>query len=128
LGCNWAGDISLGGRYADVTSYGDFVQFEDTIGPVIGLHLKSKNMLYGINGFGNVRYSHQFGQGDDDFKNLASFSITEVQLGFEYAKSSGYGSLFARAFFEAQKWEGDFDNSDEDIGLIGYGLAVGITR
>ncbi len=132
LGCNWAGEISLGARYASVDDNRlSRVRFEDTIGPVIGLHLKSDVLFWDIHGFGNLRYSHQFGTGSDESserQNLASFSITELQLGLEWSRTVNLGTVFVRGFFEAQKWDGDFDSSDEDIGLIGYGVGLGLTR
>jgi hypothetical protein len=29
---------------------------------------------------------------------------------------------------EADKWEGVFEDDSQDLGLIGFGLAVGVTR
>ncbi|MEE2705464.1 MAG: hypothetical protein VX988_00325 [Planctomycetota bacterium] len=127
LGNNWAGEISLGARYADYHQSGDN-HYEDTIGPVIGLHLKSDVLpCNNTNLFANLRYSHQFGSETDD-NSLGSFSITELQAGFEWARDCRPGTLFARAFVEAQKWEGVEEGDTEDEGLIGYGLAIGVNR
>ena len=60
LGRNWAGEFSLGLRDANYHEEGDN-NYQDTIGPVIGLHLKSDVMFCNINPFGNLRYSQQFG-------------------------------------------------------------------
>lgn len=130
LGNNWAGEISLGARYADFHESND-LNYEDTIGPVIGLHLKSDVLpCNDTNLFANLRYSHQFGGGldNDGERGLGSFSITELQAGFEWARDCRPGTLFARAFVEAQKYSGNWDDDSGDQGLIGYGLAIGVNR
>ncbi|MDH3717933.1 MAG: hypothetical protein OES79_07405 [Planctomycetota bacterium] len=125
LGSNWAGEFSLGARYADYHDQDDN-NFVDSGGPVLGVYLKSDELFRSTNVFGNVRYSHQFGHDDDG--DLGSFSVTEVQAGLEWTRQMCAGNAYLRLFAEAQNWAGDFDGSDEELGLIGAGVALGLTR
>lgn len=125
LGCNWDGEISLGGRYAKFTDEGAN-EFVKSIGPMIGLHLRSDAIIWNTSLFGNVRYAHQFGQVPNG--NVGTFSVTELQTGVECYLQGQFGRIVSRAFVEAQNWAGDFDGSNEDLGLFGYGVAIGLTR
>ena len=125
LGSNWAGEFSLGARYGDYHDEGEN-NFVDSVGPVLGMHLKSDVLFWNTNLFGNVRYAHQFGHEDDG--DLGSFSMTEVQAGLEWARDTRAGNAYLRIFAEAQNVAGDFDGSDEELGLIGGGIALGLSR
>ena len=142
LGCNWDGEFSLGARYAEFRKtekqdgsdelVGD-TNFEKSLGPVIGLLLKSRPIMGRARLVGSARYSHQFGkanqQGDggDQF-DVASFSVAELQIGLALSRETRLGCIDFRPFFEAQKWAGDYDDSDEDLGLIGMGMLLQVSR
>ena len=67
--------------------------------------------------------------GTNDFlRELSHNTVAEIQAGLEWSRQTRAGNAFARAFFESDSWWGDFDNSDETLGLIGFGLAVGLAR
>lgn len=128
-GCNWAGEVSMGLRYADFHEGGDNESennITDSVGPVAGIHLKSDVLAWNTNLFGTARYSLQFGH--ENGGDLASFGIFELQGGLEWYRQTCNANMFARVFLEAQNWTGDFDGSDEDLGLIGLGVALGLTR
>lgn len=126
LGPNWRGDLSIGARDARFHEGGEN-NYEDTIGPVIGLHLETNVLWDRLMLFSNVRYSNQFGE-DVENEALGSFSITELQVGLELNRPMGAGIGFVRGGFEAQHWAGVDDNDSEDAGLIGFGAAIGFTR
>lgn len=125
LGCHWAGEVSLGARYAEFLEDGEN-EFVKSLGPVIGVHLKSNSIVRNANLFGTARYSHQFAEEENG--DVASFTVTELQIGMEASRETRMGRVELRSFFEAQSWTGDVDGSDEDLGLFGLGFAAQITR
>ncbi len=124
LGCNWRGDLSLGVRDAGFHEGGNN-EYDDTFGPLIGVHLET-DVLNCLTLYGNARYSHQFGE--EEGGELGSFSITELQIGVQADCCTPCGIVFVRTFVEAQQWAGVDDSDSEDGGLIGTGLALGLTR
>jgi len=133
LGCNWDGELSLGVRYAEFRKQEDGegdTNFEKSLGPVIGLLLKSRPIMGRARLVGSARYSHQFGKADGGSRfDVASFSVTELQIGLELeSRETRLGCIDFRPFFEAQKWAGDYDGSDEDLGLIGMGMLLQVSR
>ena len=124
LGCNWRGDLSLGVRDASFREGGEN-EYDDTFGPLIGVHLET-DVLNCLTLYGNARYSHQFGEVEDG--DLGSFSITEVQLGIQADCCTQCGIAFVRTFWNVQQWAGVDDNDSEDGGLIGGGIALGLTH
>ncbi len=127
--CNFDGELSFGLRYADwhESAAGAFggLNIEDSIGPMIGLHLQT-DLWNDFDLFANARYSHQFGHPVDS--TLGSFSITELSVGLQYARDMACGTAFLRGAFEAQNWAVNTDGSDEDMGFVGFGVALGFTR
>jgi hypothetical protein len=124
LGCNWRGELSGGLRWAQYDEEGDLA-YSDTIGPVLGAMVVGP-CIWGYETFASVRNSWQFGtpfQGD-----AGTFSVTEVQLGAQYDFCLCGGNGFLRGAFEVQKWDGVFESDTHDLGLIGVGFAVGMTR
>ena len=126
LGRNWRGDLSIGVRDASYREGGDNY-YEDTIGPVLGLHLETNLLWEHLNLFTNARCSHQFGMEVED-DELGSFSIAELQVGLELNRPMMGGEGFVRGAFETQQWLGVDDGSSEDGGLIGFGVGLGFTR
>lgn len=130
LGSNLLGEVSGGMRW---TEYEDHdLKYSDTIGPVVGIEIRTQcwcNVaLYGL-----LRQSYQFGSGyvkdeDPPPTGLGSYGITELQFGLEYQRCVCGGTGFFRTLFETQRWTGVEDNDTEDVGLIGFGFAAGITR
>ena len=130
LGSNLLGEVSGGMRW---TEYEDTAfKYSDTIGPVVGLEIRTQcwcNVaLYGL-----LRQSYQFGSGyekdnDSPDTGLGSYGITELQFGLEYQQCVCGGTGFFRTLFETQRWTGVEDSDTEDVGLIGFGFAAGITR
>lgn len=123
LGCNWNGQITLGGRWASLgTPQRDW---NGTLGPVIGVGLRSDIRTW-LALYGNFRQSIQFGiEGVEN--NLKPFAISEIALGVELSKRMRNTTGFFRLGFEAQQYECVRDD-EEDYGLYGYTLAVGVRR
>jgi|GEM_PF-6723081 len=133
LGRNWDGELSLGVRYAEFRKQDSGpepdVDFEKSLGPVLGLLLKSRPIIGQARLVGSARYAHQFGKAADGTTfEVASFSVTELQIGMELSRETRLGRIDFRPFFEAQKWSGDYDGSDEDLGLIGMGMLLQVSR
>jgi len=126
LGDSWRGDLALGVRDAGFHEGGGN-EYDDTFGPLIGMHLETDVLNGFLTLYGNARYSHQFGH-DEDNDELGSFSITELQIGVQADRRTQFGTAFVRTFLEAQQWAGVDDNDSEDGGLIGGGIALGLTR
>jgi len=125
-GRNWAGDFSVGVRDAKYREERGN-DYPATIGPLIGLHLKSAPLFRNINAFGNLRYSQQFGTAQDD-NDMGTFGITEAQVGLEWSRRVCAGDVFARASLESQEWAGPEDDDSENLGLIGVAFALGLSR
>lgn len=117
------GELSAGLRWAQFYN-NTAVQFSDTIGPVIGGELRGLS-FYGWDAYASARQSLQFGKDLDD-RDLASFAVTEVQLGVLRNFSVLGHPTFAKGFFEAQRWA-SASNDSEDVGLVGFGVGVGAT-
>lgn len=117
------GELSAGLRWAQFNN-DNTVIFSDTIGPVIGAELRGLS-FYGWDAYASARHSIQFGKDLDD-RDLASFSITEVQLGMLRNVSFLGHPSFVKGFLEAQRWA-SASNDSEDVGLIGFGVGVGTT-
>jgi hypothetical protein len=130
LGCNWRGELSAGVRWAEVDTDNDN-SYSDSLGPVLGLHLRGPCWC-GLSTYGNLRQSYQFGQEngrDTPSFDFGHFAVSEVQLGLEYQTCACGGVAFARSFVEAQSWRGIDDQDDfADVGLMGFGFALGLTR
>jgi hypothetical protein len=125
LGCNWRGELSGGLRWAQFDEEGD-LQYSDTYGPMLGAMLHGP-CVCGIGTFASLRNSWQFGSPFDEERG--TFSVTEVQIGAEWTRCLSCGGTgFLRGVVEADKWEGVFEDDSQDLGLIGFGLAVGVTR
>ena len=132
LGHNWDGELSLGARFAEFREE-EGTSYNNSLGPVIGMHLKSRPILGQARLVGSARYAHQFGKGIRneglfDVERASSFSISELQVGLELSHETGFGHIDVRPFFEAQNWAGDYDGSDEDFGLIGMGMLLQVSR
>ncbi len=125
LGCNWRGEIAAGLRYADAR---DDVNndYEDTIGPVVSVEVRNE-LWCDVDIFALYRRSQQFG---DEVTNdtHGTFGITEIQVGAEVTRCVAGQDLFVRTFIEAQEWAGIEDGDSEDLGLIGFGFAIGLAR
>ncbi len=117
------GELSAGLRWAQFNN-NTFTIFSDTIGPVIAGELRGLS-FYGWDAYASARHSLQFGRDLDD-QDLASFSVTEVQLGMLRNFSVLGHPTFAKGFFEAQRWA-SASNDSEDVGLVGFGVGVGTT-
>ena len=123
MGCNWRGQLTAGLRYAKFVESDDF-NYEDTIGPVLGAQIRG--LQFGnLDTFAGLRQSFQFGSVDNGFGN---FNITEAQLGVEYRRDTNFGSAFVQNYLETQYWSGPVDNDSEDLGLIGFGFMIGLSR
>lgn len=125
LGCNWRGEIGAGLRWAQFDQQ-DANDYNDTIGLLIGGQLRGP-CFFGLESYGIARHSIQVGTEDDD-DYYGTFTITELQLGLEYQRCMCGGIGFARGFLEAQSWQGPEDAAGEDVGLFGFGFALGMTR
>lgn len=125
LGYNWRGELTGGLRWAQVHDEGDN-RYENPLGPVIAAQLRGPCCV-GLELFGLVRQSFQYGQ-EENSGNYGTFGITETQLGLEYQTSACGGTGFGRAFIDGQSWQGVEDNDSEDIGLFGFGFAIGLMR
>jgi hypothetical protein len=125
LGCNWRGELTGGLRWSRVHDEGDNL-YENPIGPVIGAQLRGPCCI-GLDVYGLARQSFQYGQ-EEDSGNYGTFGITETQLGLECQTCACGGMGFARVFLEGQSWQGVEDADSEDVGLFGFGLAIGLTR
>jgi hypothetical protein len=126
VGCNWRGELSAGFRWAQVDTENDNL-YDDTLGPVLGLHMRGP-CCYGLAPYANVRQSYQFGE-EKDSDNFGNFAVSEVQLGLDWQTCACGGVAFARSFVEAQSWRGIDDQDDHaDVGLFGFGFALGLTR
>lgn len=125
LGCNWRGELSGGVRWARVNDEFDN-RYDPSFGPVIGAELRGPCCI-GLDLYGNARQSFQYGK-EQNSGFYGTFAISEVQLGVEHGRSVCNGTGFARAFIEAQSWQGVEDEDSEDVGLFGFGFAMGITR
>jgi hypothetical protein len=126
LGCNWAGEFSGGLRWAQYDDENNN-RYDDTIGIVLGGLLRGP-CFFALQSYGSIRQSFQYGHEQDQQGAFGIFGITEMQLGLEYQTYALGGIGFARTFLEAQQWEGPEDNDSEDVGLFGFGFALGITR
>jgi hypothetical protein len=124
LGCNWRGELSGGIRWAQYDEEGD-LQYADTYGPVLGA-LVYGPCCYGLDSYASLRQSWQFGSAFD--ADFGHFSVTEVQLGVQYNFCLCGGNGYLRGAVEVQKWEGVYEFDTQDLGLVGFGVAVGMTR
>jgi hypothetical protein len=124
LGCNWRGELSGGIRWAQYDEQGDLA-YSDTFGPVLGAMLYGP-CVCGYETFASLRNSWQFGSAFDS--DRGTFSVTEVQLGVQYNYCLCGGNGFVRGVLEADKWEGVFEEDTQDLGLFGFGVAIGLTR
>jgi hypothetical protein len=129
IGCGWYGEFSGGVRWAYWNEEFDF-RYDDTIGPVVGLHIAT-DVTSCFSLYGDVRQSYQFGTGtfDGDTRSgRGTFGISEIELGGQIERCFGGNDLFLRSGFAAQNYSGLGDSSDEDFALVGFTLAVGVTR
>lgn len=126
LGCNWRGELSGGLRWAQYDQQ-DSNLYDDTIGLVMGAQLRGP-CFFGLESYGLFRQSYQYGHEKRAEGDFGTFGISEMQLGLEYQTCFLGGIGFARSFLEAQSWQGPEDDDSEDVGLFGFGFALGITR
>ena len=128
LGCNWRGELSGGLRWAQFDE-SDELQYSDTIGPVLGAMFYGP-CIYGLDTFAGIRQSWQFGTPfeNDNVQDFGTFSVTEVQLGTQYNTCVCGNNAYVRGLFEVQKWEGASNDDTQDVGLMGFGFAAGMTR
>ena len=124
LGCNWRGELAAGLRYAEYED--NDMDYRKTIGPVISAEVRNQ-LWCDVDIFALYRRSQQFGTEESDDER-GTFGITELQVGAEVVRCIGGNDMFLRGFIEAQEWAGIEDNSSEDLGLIGFGVAVGLAR
>ena len=124
LGCNWRGEIAAGLRHAEY--HENDADYNDTIGPVISAEVRNQ-LWCDVDIFALYRRSQQFGMEDDD-DELGTFGVTEIQVGAEVTRCISGNDMFLRTFIEAQEWSGIEDSDSEDLGLIGFGFAVGLAR
>lgn len=126
LGCNWQGDIALGGRWASFRNTQDTVLHEDTFGPLIGVSLRNQ-VRDNIAIYGGARHSMQFGRDVASNQPNDTFSISEINLGLELTRDWSGSELFLRSGYEAQYYHSVVDD-EEDIGLPGFTLSLGVRR
>lgn len=124
LGCNWYGEFSGGIRWVDLSE--EFaLNYNNAWGPVVSMQVRTP-VLCNVEAYGLFRGSYLVGEeaGDD----LGGFGITEVQIGLEYQQCTCYGKTFVRGLFEAQHIDGPIEDENEDVTLVGFGIAAGIAR
>jgi hypothetical protein len=132
LGRNWSGELGGGIRWARYDEE-EYIRYDDSLGPEIGFELRSCP-IYCTSFFLGVRQSFQFGRPLSyefhhfEREDLASFSITEMQLGLEWRRCLCGSTLYVRTTAEAQNWSGVSRFNSEDQRLIGFGLTVGLAR
>lgn len=127
LGCNWRGELEGGVRWARVDDQFDN-RYNRAFGPVIGGQLRAPCCLgTDLDWYGIARQSFQYGT-EQNSGFYGTFAISEVQLGAEFQRCTCGGTGFARAFIEGQSWQGMEDEDSEDVGLFGFGFAIGLTR
>jgi hypothetical protein len=126
LGCNWRGELSVGGRWADVFWDEGADDYQDAFGPVAGVSLRG-DLFRSLDIYANARQSYMFGRNLEDSGEYQSFAISELGFGVEASREVRSAMTFLRAGVEAQYYHSVADN-DEDVGLIGAVLAAGITR
>lgn len=156
--CSWLFTVSGGVRLAhtDMRSHvviNDGITIDlfdhrhefDGVGPTFAL--EAVRPICGSNFalFGNSRVSLVFGNTDSDttvvddqgvpttFSSSTDtmLSILEVQVGAQWSCCVGRGArLFVRGSFEGQVWgdAGNLYTTDSDLGFVGFGIGVGLTR
>jgi hypothetical protein len=132
LGRGWTGEIGAGVRWAKYDQEFE-IRYDDSIGPEIGVELTSCPWFC-MSVFASVRQSLQFGHpfeySDTTLTrgDLASFAVTEMQVGLQWQRCCRGNTLYCRGTFEAQNWSGLARYDSEDERLVGWGVTVGITR
>jgi len=128
IGGNWRGELSGGLRWAEYDETGDLA-YSDSIGPIVGAQLRGPSWR-GFESLMNVRQSFQFGDAHNagTAANFGSFGVSEIQMGLEYHSDLFGGTSFLRGLFETQFWNGVHESDSQSLGLIGLGVAAGLTR
>jgi hypothetical protein len=131
LGNLLRGELSGGFRWAQYDQE-DAIKYNNSYGLQVGLSLRGPSIRC-WDTFMNLRYSHQFGQantttGPETTDTSGHFTITEMQLGLTRDFCCKYGTGYASVFAEAQNWSGMFDDDSQDLGLAGFGFAIGLRR
>ncbi len=106
-------------------------------GPSIGTELLISINCTNLALVGNLRYSALFGHSRfDEFDRADDDFVTGVdtQLGVQYSRCMGHGTLLIRGLVEAQVWAGATDNpsddlddsssTDEDLAFVGFTFGV----
>ena len=128
FGCNLRGEVSGGLRWAEYDEAGD-LSYSDSIGPLVGAQLRGPSWR-GFESLMNFRQSFQFGDAHNAgaAANFGSFGVSEIQMGLEYQSDLFGGTSFLRGLFETQFWSGVHQSDSQSLGLIGLGVAAGLTR
>ncbi len=137
LGRKLNGLVSGGFRYAeyreDEATGAGFLSQQHAMGLVVGTELR-RNIAGGFSLFGLGRTSFLFSESNLENGAVQSenttFSVSELQLGLEYSRPifDGNSNMFARVAAETQYWNGVSDDDSEDVSLLGFGFAFGVTR
>ncbi len=133
------GEIFGGVRYADIEQRliaGGTTRMQvDGWGPTLGVDtlipLTCRTSLVG-----GLRYSAMFGDsfGDGTYRNDKSFGILDAQLGLQWQRGLGCGTLRLRGVVETQLWMSALDNTvgsnaaDEDLAMLGFVFGVEFLR
>ena len=133
---------------------GDFLRHStkfEGAGPTMALDLRRPVCCGGWSVFGGARGAILFGKTDESFSyEVTTFgegisvqdvqldrseyevrAVGEIRLGVEWSHCLECGAeLFAQASVEGQIWEGVGNSLDQssDLGLLGFGLALGVHR
>lgn len=131
LGCCGEWSLSGGLRWTEYDERTNNFAFgySNSIGPLLGLSLRTPATRW-ADGFVNLRQSWQFGE---PYRRGASvgrgtFSISELQVGLEHRRKMQIGDGFVRGTFETQYWNGIHTGGTGDLGLVGFGIGVGLQR
>lgn len=121
LNNNWLGEISLGGRWASLTTPNPRI-FKDTYGPVFGIDLRSELRDW-LSIYGSARQSFQFGREEQE-DDLKTFGITELGLGLELSHATCVREWYFRTGVESLYYTSVRDD-EEDYGLVGLTFKLG---
>jgi len=125
LGGGLKGEFTAGIRYAAFDERNGH-NYDTTLGPLLAAQIRGRKFFRGTS-FVGARHSWQFGDSDFDDPDVpGTFTITEVQLGLEWQREIGLGTLVLRSALEAQYWSGVQEADTEDIGLLGSATSFGL--
>lgn len=129
LGPNWRGDLSGGFRAARFAESDNLI-YDDSYGLVLGAAIRG-SLTCNWELFGTLRQSYQFGAVDDEEGpdiRFGTFAITELQMGvireFDLCCGKGFVQFMVETDYIAGAWQ--FDT--QDVGLVGGGFGIGLSR